>query len=109
MEWTNQLAAIGAVLLLAVLFASAIRRRRLAGWLRRGAGPQELEVIRRIAMGPQHVLHQVRWGKTDLLVVVYPTGCSVLQTRDRSSEEFRDSEFRNLDEPQGVHDERATR
>jgi flagellar biogenesis protein FliO len=81
MEWTNELGAIGGTLLLLIgLLAFSQRGRHLHKWLSGRRAERGLEVVDRLALGPQHTIHLVRWGNRGLLLAVFSNGCSLLQS-----------------------------
>jgi hypothetical protein len=54
-----------------------MRRRGFAAPVRARAG-RRIEVMERLALGPQHSLHLVRWDGASLLVACSPAGCTLL-------------------------------
>jgi hypothetical protein len=58
---------LGGVLLL-------LRSRRAAAV----SGGRHLEVIERVALGPQHALHLVRAGRRVVLIATAPSACHIL-------------------------------
>ena len=80
MEAMEQMAAVGAVLALLAATLWWLRRRGLAGvaFPARRAG-RRLESLERLALGPQHVLHLVRFQDRALLVAASPGGCVLLE------------------------------
>ena len=83
MEWTEQLLAVIAVL---GLLCGSLWLLKRKGWARTGfrrparPGQPRLEVIDRLALGPQHSLHLVRLADRTLLVGLSPQGCSLLES-----------------------------
>lgn len=79
METLQQMAAVAAVLGLLGGTLWWLRRRGLASLpfpaRRSGRG---LESVGRLALGPQHVLHLVRYQNRVLLLATSPAGCSLL-------------------------------
>jgi flagellar biogenesis protein FliO len=47
---------------------------------KRQRGVRRLEVIERVPLAPQHVLHLVRLADRGLLVAVHTSGCSLLES-----------------------------
>ena len=79
MEALQQMAAVAAVLALLAGAVWWLRRRGLASLAfpaRRPGGV--LESMGRLALGPQHVLHLVRYRDRVLLLATSPGGCSLL-------------------------------
>ena len=75
----GQMAAVGGVLALLIGALWWLRRRGLVGVAfpaRRAA--RRLESLDRLALGPQHVLHLVRFRDRALLVAASPGGCVLL-------------------------------
>jgi hypothetical protein len=80
---------------LAVLFVlaalvgtlTALRKRGLAVWGLPGATPKarRIEILERVAMGPQHALHVIRIAGRCVLVATSPSGCQLLDVPDLSS------------------------
>jgi flagellar biosynthetic protein FliO len=72
----------GVVVVLCLLGATLwwLRRRGFATVAAGRRGGRRLEVLERLALGPQHSLHLVRIGRTVAVVSCSPGGCSVLQT-----------------------------
>jgi len=80
MEAIGQATAVTAVLalLLGVLFW--LRRRGLAAVVLPGRhGARRLESIERLALGPQQVLHVVRFQNHTLLLACSPGGCVLIE------------------------------
>ena len=48
----------------------------------RRAGPRRMEVIERVALGPQHALHMVRVGDRTVVVATAPSSCQLLCETD---------------------------
>ena len=88
MEVIGQMAAVAGVLLLLVATSWWLRRRGFAGVLpaRRSAGRQ-LECLERLPLGPQHTLHLVRVGETELLLALSPSGCALVESFARPTTE----------------------
>jgi flagellar biogenesis protein FliO len=45
---------------------------------RASAGPRRMEVVERVALGPQHALHLVRVGNRSVVVATGPSSCQLL-------------------------------
>jgi flagellar biosynthetic protein FliO len=89
MEVVQQMTAAVAVLGLLGATLWWLRRRGFAavalGSRLRG---RRMESLERLPLGPQHTLHLVRLGDTELLLAASPGGCSLLQsTPARDSKE----------------------
>jgi len=79
MEAIQQMAAVAVVLLLLGATLWALRRRSFAGvTLGNKAAGRRIECLERIPLGPQHTLHLVRVGETELLLALSPSGCSLV-------------------------------
>jgi flagellar biogenesis protein FliO len=82
MELSQQLAVIGSVFALLALCLFLARRR---GLIRvqlpslRSRPEREFELLDRIALGPQHALHLIRWGEDRLLIATHPRGTDVIE------------------------------
>lgn len=74
-----------AVVLVLVLLAALLLllKRRDAGAFRlsrlSSAPPRRLEVLERVALGPQHTLHLVRVSGREVLVGTSPASCRLLE------------------------------
>lgn len=80
MEVIQQMAAVAVVLLLLGATLWALRRRGFAGvTLGKKSAGRRLECLERLPLGPQHTLHLVRVGETELLLALSPSGCSLLE------------------------------
>jgi flagellar biosynthetic protein FliO len=81
MEAIQQIGAVVLVLLLLCGTLWALRRRGFAGVaaLTRSS-TRRLECLERLPLGPQHTLHLVRMGETELLVASSPSGCVLLES-----------------------------
>jgi len=88
MDVIGQLTAVGAVLLLMGGTLWWLRRRGLAvfGALQ-GPRQQSLQHLERMSLGPQHTLHLLRLGDTDLLVSSWPGGCTLVHSRPHPATE----------------------
>ena len=88
MEVFQQMAAVAAVLLLLVATLWALRRRGFAGMAlpKRVAG-RRLESLERLPLGPQHTLHLIRVGETELLLALSPSGCALVESFARPTTE----------------------
>ena len=81
MEVFQQMAAVALVLLLLGLSLWALRRRGFASMaIGKRPGSRRLECVERLPLGPQHTLHLVRVGNTELLLASSPTGCVLLES-----------------------------
>jgi len=49
-----------------------------AARLGQASGPKSLEVLERVALGPQHSLHLVRMGDRCVLIATAPSSCHLL-------------------------------
>jgi len=49
------------------------------------AAPRRMEVIERIALGPQHALHLVRVGERRVLVATAPSMCQVVPSESEEA------------------------
>jgi flagellar biogenesis protein FliO len=77
MDYVRQMAAVGAVFLLLGGLLWWMRRRGFAK-PGRARGRRRIEVLERLALGPQHTLHVVRWDGAALLVACSPAGCTLI-------------------------------
>lgn len=85
MEVMEQVTAVAVVLLLLLGTLWWMRRR---GWAvsslaRRGPARRRIECVERLSLSPQHSLHLVWLGDTELLVAASPGGCSLLHSGPR--------------------------
>jgi flagellar biosynthetic protein FliO len=88
MEVFQQMAAVAVVLLLLGATLWTLRRRGFAGVaLPKRAAGRRLESLERLPLGPQHTLHLIRVGETELLVALSPSGCSLLESYARRAAE----------------------
>ena len=87
MEAIQQMAVVAVVLLLgATLWV--LRRRGLAGVaFGKRPGGRRIECMERLPLGPQHTLHLVRVGETELLLACSPSGCSLVESFARRTAE----------------------
>lgn len=80
MEAIQQMAAVAVVLLLLGATLWVLRRRGFAGMtLRNKSAARRIECLERLTLGPQHTLHLVRVGETELLLALSPSGCSLVE------------------------------
>ena len=88
MEAIQQMAAVAVVLLLLGATLWVLRRRGLAS-LSLGNRPvgRRLQCLERLPLGPQHTLHLVRVGETELLLASSPSGCSLVERLARGTAE----------------------
>jgi flagellar biosynthetic protein FliO len=90
MDYGRQAIAVAAVLGLMGLALWWLRRRGFAvATAGRRPSRRRLEVIERLALGPQHTLHLVRAGGEDLLLACSPAGCNLLEKV--ASRQFEDA------------------
>lgn len=81
MDGFRQLAAVAGVLSLLAAALVCLRRRGIAGILpARSTYTRRLECLEHLSLGPQHALHLVRLGRTELLVASSPNGCSLVRS-----------------------------
>jgi flagellar biosynthetic protein FliO len=81
MEAIQQMAAVGVVLLLLGGTLWVLRRRGFAGVaLGKKSAGRRMECLERLPLGPQHTLHLVRVGETELLLALSPSGCSLVES-----------------------------
>ena len=80
MDVIEQMTAVALVLMLLGATLWWLRRRGLAVLsLTRRAGGRRMECVERLPLGPQHALHLIRLGDTELLVASSPSGCSLVK------------------------------
>lgn len=81
MEFFSQIAAVAAVLGLLGASVWWLRKRGFAS-VAPGVGRagRRIQCLERLALGPQHSLHLVRFGERALLVACSPAGCSLLDS-----------------------------
>ena len=88
MEAIQQMAAVAVVLVLLGATLWVLRRRGFAGMtLGNKPGGRRIECLERVPLGPQHTLHLVRVGETELLLALSPSGCVVLESLGRRAAE----------------------
>ncbi len=81
MEAIQQMAAVAVVLLLLGATLWALRRRGFAAMAPRNkSAGRRIECLERLPLGPQHTLHLVRVGETELLLASSPSGCSLVES-----------------------------
>jgi flagellar biosynthetic protein FliO len=81
MEVIQQMAAIAVVLLLLGATLWFLRRRGFAlGVPRRKPLGRRMECLERLPLGPQHTLHLIRVGESELLLALSPSGCSLVES-----------------------------
>ena len=84
MEAIQQVAAVATVLLLLGGTLWLLRRRGFAGVaLGKKPAGRRMECLQRLPLGPQHTLHLVRVGETELLLALWPSGCRLLERSAR--------------------------
>ena len=82
MEMIEQFTAVMAVLILLGAAIWFLRRRGLAiPTLPGKTQHRRLEMIERLSLGPQQMLHLVRFGDRALLVASSASGCALLESR----------------------------
>ena len=80
MDVIEQMTAVALVLMLLGATLWWLRRRGLAVLsLTRRPGGRRMECVERLPLGPQHALHLIRLGDTELLVASSPSGCSLVK------------------------------
>ena len=92
MDFLQQLAAAGTVVLLLAIVLWWLRRSGLAALPLGRTRTRRLECLEKLALGPQHTLHLVRLGERELLLASTPAGCTVVHSLaavDRSQAENR--------------------
>jgi flagellar biogenesis protein FliO len=88
MEVIQQMAAVAVVLLLLGATLWVLRRRGFAGMaLVRKSDRRRMECLERLPLGPQHTLHLVRVGETELLPALSPSGCALVESFARPAAE----------------------
>ena len=89
MEAIQQMSAVAVVLLLLGAALWVLRRRGFAGLAQRTkSGGRRIECLERLPLGPQHTLHLVRVGETELLLAASPSGCSLVKSFARRCAEI---------------------
>jgi hypothetical protein len=53
-----------------------------------GSGQRKLEVLERVALGPQHSIHLVRVGERQVLIGTSPSSCQLLESNPRTGGEL---------------------
>jgi flagellar biosynthetic protein FliO len=82
MDVLEQVTAVSVVLLLLCGTLWWLRRRGVAVLTLSGrGGSRRMECLERLPLGPQHALHLIRLGDTELLVSASATGCSLIHQR----------------------------
>lgn len=80
METMQQMMAVALVLAMLGGALWLLRRRGVASFQLPGRrGGRNLESLDRLGLGPQHVLHLVRFQDRALLLAVSPSGCVLLE------------------------------
>jgi flagellar biosynthetic protein FliO len=80
MEIMQQIIVVVLVLALLGGLMWWLRRRGFAGMtLNRRGADRRMECLERLPLGPQHTLHVVRIGATELLLVSSPSGCVLIK------------------------------
>jgi len=93
MEMMEQMMAAGAVLALLAATLWWVRKRGLASVVFGGSrARRRLESLERLPLGPQHVLHLVRFEDRALLLAASPGGCVLLEQRPLERLECRRAE-----------------
>jgi flagellar biosynthetic protein FliO len=88
MEAIQQMTAVAVVLLLLGAALWALRRRGFGGvTLGNKSAGRRIECLERLPLGPQHTLHLVRVGETELLLASSPSGCSLVESFARRAAE----------------------
>jgi flagellar biosynthetic protein FliO len=88
MEAIQQMAAVAVVLLLLGATLWVLRRRGLAGMaLGSRAAARRMQCLERLSLSPQHTLHLVRVGESELLLASSPSGCSLVKRLPRRTAE----------------------
>ncbi len=82
MDWARDLVA---VLVVFGLLAGALWAMRRAGAVRwrtpgRAKTRGRIELVERVALGPQHALHVVRLGSRALLIASHAAGCTLVES-----------------------------
>ncbi len=81
MEVIQQMAAVAVVLVLLGATLWVLRRRGFAGVsVGKKSTARRIECLERLPLGPQHTLHLVRVGETELLLALSPSGCSLVES-----------------------------
>jgi len=53
-----------------------------------GSTQRKIEVLERVALGPQHSIHLVRVGERQVLIGTSPSSCQVLESNPRTGGEL---------------------
>ena len=86
MDLIEQMTAVALVLTILGTALWWLRRRGLAVMtMPRRHGERRMECLERLALGPQHTLHLVRLGTSELLVASSPSGCTLLKDLGREA------------------------
>jgi flagellar biosynthetic protein FliO len=96
MDFLQPLAAICLVLGLLAAALLLLKKRgaatfRLPGSISdrlSGGAQRKLEVLERVALGPQHSVHLVRVGDRQVLIGTAPTSCQLLESWPRTGGEL---------------------
>jgi flagellar biogenesis protein FliO len=75
------LTAIGLVLALLAGALMLLKKRGMAQFTLPAGRARQLEVIERLALGPQHTIHLVRVGARSVLIATAPGNCEILESR----------------------------
>jgi flagellar biogenesis protein FliO len=82
MDLARDVAAVLAVFGILAATLWALRRAGAAKWRVPGRTRSRgrMEVVERVALGPQQALHLVRLGTRALLIASHPAGCSLIES-----------------------------
>lgn len=83
---------MGAVVLVLLLLGAALMAFRKRGAVTFRRETRRLEVLERIALGPQHAVHLVRLGDRSLLISTSPSSCQVLESESLALARRKESE-----------------
>ncbi len=79
MDLLQPVAAIILVLGLLGLVLFLLRKKGALGLkLPSMGGPRQMQVVERIALGPQHALHLVRVGGRSMVIATAPSSCQLI-------------------------------